>query len=73
MAQVINPEVKEDDSIQKLATGLQIYSSVQDIRARKNDKTSMSSSNALLDDHMKAMERRLKKTNTDGAYYGSGD
>lgn len=67
MAQVMNPDVKKDDTLDNIIGGLQIYSTVQDIRAKNAQKNVQSMPVSPMD----AMQRRLDQLNQ-GAQNGSG-
>lgn len=58
MPQVITPNLQKDDSVDNLAAGLQIYSTVQDFRA-KSAKEKASAPSAPYD-YSAAMQRRLE-------------
>lgn len=58
MPQVINPQIKEDDFGQNLATGLQIYATVKGFKS--NSMTTASSSPESYTD---AMQRKLDAMN----------
>lgn len=69
MAQVINPSLPKDDSLNQVLAGLQIYSSIRGIgkEADETEKKSMATAN----DYMDAMKRRLDSMNQGGGN-GSG-
>ena len=65
MAQVMNPNVQKDDSLNNIIGGLQIYSTVQDIRAKKakEDAASMVTSASGQTGMVGAMQRRFDALN----------